>query len=114
MAFCTRLPHAARSTASSALTRRAGTIFSTYVFNVGATFKPLEWAAAFVAYGEGRESFSFGGTLNGVSDRPDSESTNFEIGAKLQDPESLVFPRYVAREARSHGAWPSSRLSTVR
>ena len=57
------------------------------VFNLGATFKPVDWAAAFVAYGEGRESFSFGGRLNGVSDRPDSESTNFEIGIKFQDPD---------------------------
>ena len=57
------------------------------VFNLGATFKPVDWASAFVAYGEGRESFSFGGRLNGVSDRPDSASTNFEIGIKLQDPE---------------------------
>ncbi|MEM9420955.1 MAG: TonB-dependent receptor, partial [Pseudomonadota bacterium] len=57
------------------------------VFNLGLTAKPTKWASVFVAYGEGRESFSFAGTLNGVSDRPDSESTNFEIGAKVQDTE---------------------------
>ncbi|MEM1103593.1 MAG: TonB-dependent receptor plug domain-containing protein [Pseudomonadota bacterium] len=57
------------------------------VFNVGGTLKPIPWASAFVAYGEGRTSFSFEGTLNGVSDRPDSESTNFEAGVKLQDPD---------------------------
>lgn len=57
-----------------------------FVYNLGATVKPLSWASAFVAYGEGRESYSFDGTLNGTSDRPDSESTNFELGVKLQDP----------------------------
>lgn len=56
-----------------------------FVYNLGATVKPAEWLGLFVAYGEGRESFSFAGTLNGVTDRPDSESTNFEVGAKLQD-----------------------------
>jgi len=54
------------------------------VYNLGLTLKPVEWASLFVAYGEGRESFSFAGTLNGVSDRPDSESTNLELGLKLQ------------------------------
>ncbi|MEM8935095.1 MAG: TonB-dependent receptor plug domain-containing protein, partial [Pseudomonadota bacterium] len=57
------------------------------VFNLGLTVKPVEWAAVFVGYGEGRTSFSFAGTLNGVSDRPDSESTNFEVGLKVQDPD---------------------------
>lgn len=57
-----------------------------FVYNLGLSFKPVEWAAGFIAYGEGRESFSFAGTLNGVTDRPDSESTNFEVGAKFQDP----------------------------
>ncbi|MEM9404026.1 MAG: TonB-dependent receptor [Pseudomonadota bacterium] len=56
-----------------------------FVFNLGATIKPVEWVALFFAYGEGRESFSFAGTLNGVTDRPDSESTNLEVGLKLQD-----------------------------
>ena len=62
---------------------------SGFVYNVGLTVKPVEWASAFVAYGEGRTSFSFDGTLNGVSDRPDSESTNFEVGVKIQDPGGL-------------------------
>ncbi|MEM6555492.1 MAG: TonB-dependent receptor [Pseudomonadota bacterium] len=57
-----------------------------FVYNFGATFKPLPWASAFIAYGEGRTSFSLAGSLNGVSDRPDSESTNFELGFKMQDP----------------------------
>ena len=58
-----------------------------FVFNVGGTLKPVDWASAFIAYGQGRTSFSFSGTLNGVTDRPDSESTNFEVGLKVQDPE---------------------------
>ncbi|MEM9760004.1 MAG: TonB-dependent receptor [Pseudomonadota bacterium] len=56
-----------------------------FVYNLGVTVKPLPWASLFVAYGEGREAFSFAGTLNGVTDRPDSESTNLEFGIKLQD-----------------------------
>lgn len=56
-----------------------------FVYNVGATVKPVAWASVFIAYGQGRESFSFGGTLNGTTDRPDSESTNFEVGVKFQD-----------------------------
>ena len=56
-----------------------------FVYNLGATFKPVEWASAFVAYGEGRTSYSLAGSLNGVSDRPDSESSNLEIGLKFQD-----------------------------
>ncbi len=56
------------------------------VFNIGASLKPVAWASAFVNYGQGRESYSFGGSLNGSSDRPDSESTNVEIGVKVQDP----------------------------
>lgn len=54
------------------------------VYNVGVTIKPVPWASAFVGYGEGRTSYSFAGTLNGVTDRPDSESTNFEAGLKMQ------------------------------
>lgn len=54
------------------------------VFNLGATIKPAPWAAIFIGYGEGRTSFSFGGTLTGDDDRPDSRSTNFEIGVKAQ------------------------------
>ena len=55
------------------------------VFNLGVTLKPVDWASVFVAYGEGREAFSFAGSLNGVTDRPDSESSNLEVGVKLQD-----------------------------
>ena len=58
-----------------------------FVYNVGVTVKPVEWASVFVAYGAGRTSFSFDGRLNGATDRPDSESTNFEAGVKLQSPE---------------------------
>lgn len=57
------------------------------VYNVGATVKMLDWASAFVNHAQGRASYRLEGALNGVSDRPDSESKNFELGLKLQSPD---------------------------
>lgn len=62
-----------------------------FVYNFGATVRPSEWSSIFVSYGKGRTSFSFTGSITGVNDRPDSESKNFEVGLKLQEPDGRFF-----------------------
>lgn len=54
------------------------------VFNLGLTYKPTKWLASFIALAKGRTAYSLAGSLNGTSDRPDTESTNFEAGFKVQ------------------------------
>jgi len=56
---------------------------SGFSYNLGLTYRVNEQLSTFVNHSKGRTAYSILGSLNGETDRPDSESESFDLGVRF-------------------------------